>query len=48
MQKGHYISITKTSRATATRDLTDLVQKGALAKTGTLKHTRYYLKIETD
>lgn len=38
-----YISITKTSKATATRDLTELVEMGALKKTGTLRHTRYYL-----
>ncbi len=41
----NYISITKTSRATATRDLTDLVQKGALIKTGELRHTRYTLNL---
>jgi Fic family protein len=40
-----YIGITKTSRATATRDLTDLVEKGALTKTGELRHTRYHLNI---
>lgn len=40
-----YISITKTTRATATRDLTDLVEKGALVKTGELRHTRYRLNI---
>lgn len=40
----NYISITKTSRATATRDLNDLVQKGALVKSGELRHTRYWLK----
>lgn len=39
----NYIAITKTSRATATRDLADLVQKGALVKTGDLRHTRYWL-----
>lgn len=39
----NYIAITKTSRATATRDLTDLVEKGALVKTGELRHTRYWL-----
>jgi Fic family protein len=39
----NYISISKTSRATATRDLQDLVEKGALVKTGELRHTRYYL-----
>ncbi len=41
----NYLSITKTSRATATRDLADLVNKGVLVKTGELKSTRYYLKI---
>ena len=38
----NYISITKTSRATATRDLADLVTKGALTKTGERRHTRYH------
>jgi Fic family protein len=40
-----YISISKTSRATATRDLQDLVEKGALTKTGELRHTRYFLSL---
>lgn len=40
-----YIAITKTSKATATRDLSDLVQKKALTKTGELRHTRYWLNI---
>lgn len=40
-----YISITKASRATATRDLSDLVKKGALIKRGSLRHARYYLPI---
>lgn len=39
----NYISITRTSRATATRDLMDLVEKGALIKKGELKHTRYFI-----
>ena len=38
-----YINLTKTSRATATRDLQDLVSKGVFSKTGTGKGTRYYL-----
>ena len=42
----NYISITGTSRATATRDLQDLLQQGALTKTGELKSTRYYLKLK--
>jgi Fic family protein len=41
----NYISISKTSRATATRDLQDLVAKGAFTKTGELRHTRYFLKL---
>jgi Fic family protein len=41
----NYIRLTGTSRATATRDLQDLVQKEALLRTGTLKGTRYHLPI---
>jgi Fic family protein len=41
----NYISIAKSSRATATRDLQDLVEKGALTKAGALRHTRYYLNV---
>jgi Fic family protein len=41
----NYISISKTWRATATRDLQDLVEKGALTKIGELRHTRYFLNI---
>lgn len=43
----NYITIAKTSRATATRDLQDLVEKGALARTGERRHTRYYLALDT-
>tara|TARA_R110002096_G_scaffold307450_1_gene502175 strand:- start:524 stop:1630 length:1107 start_codon:yes stop_codon:yes gene_type:complete len=39
----NYIRITKTSAATATRDLAEMVTLGALKKTGKLRHTRYYL-----
>lgn len=42
-----YLSITGTTRPTATRDLQDLVIKGALTKTGEHKHTRYHLNIES-
>ncbi|QPF89201.1 Fic family protein [Bradyrhizobium commune] len=42
----NYISITKAPRATATRDLQDLVAKGALTRTGELRHTRYRLKLD--
>lgn len=43
----NYIGITGTSRATATRDLQDLVENGALNRTGALRHTRYWLAIES-
>jgi Fic family protein len=41
----NYISITKTSRATATRDLQELVALGAFTKTGELRHTRYSVNL---
>ena len=41
----NYIRIAGTSRATATRDLQDLVGKDALVKTGVLKSTRYWLNL---
>ena len=41
----NYLTITNTSRATATRDLQGLVELGALRKTGELKHTPYWLSI---
>lgn len=40
----NYIRIAKTSRATATRDLQDLVTKEVLVRTGERKYTRYTLK----
>jgi TRAP-type transport system periplasmic protein len=40
---GSSVAITKASRATATRDLQALVAKGALTRTGELRHTRYHL-----
>jgi Fic family protein len=40
-----YIAITGASRATATRDLTELVELGALHKTGELRHARYWLSL---
>jgi Fic family protein len=42
----NYISITRAARATTTRDLQDLVAKGALTRTGELRHTRYHLKLD--
>jgi len=44
----NYIAITGTSRATATRDLQDLVEKGALGRRGELRHTRYRLNLATE
>ncbi len=41
----NYLSITGASRATATRDLQDLVEKNILTRTGELKSTRYHLNI---
>lgn len=41
-----YIGMAKTSRATTTRDLAELVAVKALIKTGTGKGTRYHLKLE--
>lgn len=41
----NYIAIAKTSPATATRDLADLVDKGALRRTGERRYTRYHLTI---
>jgi Fic family protein len=46
MSAEKYIRITSTSRATATRDLQGLVEKGALIRRGELKHTRYYLGVD--
>ena len=44
----NYISIAQTSASTATRDLKDLVQKGILLQTGSLKAARYWLCIFAD
>ncbi|MDE0943652.1 MAG: Fic family protein [Alphaproteobacteria bacterium] len=41
----NYISITGTKRATASRDLADLVKKGALLRTGERRYTRYWLNV---
>lgn len=40
-----YIRIAKTSASTATRDLQDLVAKGALVRAGERKSTRYHLNL---
>jgi Fic family protein len=41
LSAGNYATITGASPATATRDLVDLVQKGALIRHGERKHARY-------
>ena len=41
----NYIRLTNAPRATVTRDLQDLVAKGALTKKGQLRHTRYFLNL---
>jgi Fic family protein len=41
----NYLTIAKTSASTATRDLQDLVAKGALTRTGERKATRYHLNL---
>ena len=45
LSAANYITIADTSRATATRDLQELVAIGALTQTGVLKSTRYHLMI---
>jgi Fic family protein len=44
----NYIKITKTSRATATRDLQDLVDKEILHRTGERRSTRYSLNLDDE
>jgi Fic family protein len=43
LSAANYVTIAGTSRATATRDLQELVAMGALLQTGLLKSTRYLL-----
>lgn len=43
LSAANYLRICTTSSATATRDLAEMVELGALKKTGKLRHTRYYL-----
>lgn len=45
LSAGKYGTITGASPATATRDLADLVEKGALVRTGERKHARYALRM---
>ena len=48
MNARKYIGITKTSKATATRDLQDLVGKGIFIPTGGGRSTRYELALEVE
>lgn len=43
LSAGNYMSITGASPATSTRDLVDLVEKGALRREGERRYTRYLL-----
>jgi Fic family protein len=45
LSAGKYSTITSASPATTTRDLADLVAKGALTREGERRHARYYLSI---
>lgn len=45
LSAGNYATITGASPATATRDLADMVTKGALLREGELRHARYYVAI---
>jgi Fic family protein len=47
LSAGNYVTITGASPATATRDLADLVGKGALLRVGERRHTRYHIAIDT-
>ena len=46
LSAGNYQSISNTSSATARRDLNELVQLGALTRTGERKGTRYFLHLK--
>lgn len=46
LSAGNYTSITGATSSTATRDLQDLVEKGALTRTGQRRHMRYHLALD--
>jgi Fic family protein len=45
LSAGKYITISGASPATTTRDLADLVAKGALVREGERRHARYRLSV---
>jgi Fic family protein len=45
LSAGNYVTISGGSPATATRDLVDLVEKGALLRVGERRHARYHIAI---
>jgi Fic family protein len=47
LSAGNYIRIARTSPATARRDLADMVDRGALSRTGERRYTRYHLALPT-
>jgi Fic family protein len=46
LSASNYAKITGASPATTTRDLADLVARGALVRTGELRHARYHLNLK--
>lgn len=46
LSSDNYIRIAGTSASTATRDLSDFINKKIILKTGNLKGTRYRLNLE--
>jgi Fic family protein len=46
LSASNYAKITGASPATTTRDLIDLVARGALIRTGELRHARYHLNLK--
>jgi len=46
LSAGNYAAITKASAATATRDLADMVAKGAVLRTGERRYARYHANIQ--
>jgi Fic family protein len=45
LSASNYVAITRAATATASRDLTDMVAKGALVRSGERRHARYQVNI---